>query len=78
MADTGTWLNFNNRLSLEVVVRGDPALFNPYGVILVNKDRHPHVKSDLGQRFIDWLISPAGHAAINTFTINGERAGDTL
>ena len=74
LADTGTWLNFNNRLGLEVVVRGDPALFNPYGVILVNKERHPHVKSDLGQRFIDWLISPAGQAAINAFTINGERA----
>jgi len=74
LADTGTWLNFNNRLNLEVVVRGDPALFNPYGVILVNKERHPHVKSDLGQRFIDWLISSAGQAAINTFTINGERA----
>jgi len=74
LVDTGTWLNFNNRLGLEVLVRGDPALFNPYGVILVNKERHPHVKYDLGQRFIDWLISPAGQAAINAFTINGERA----
>jgi len=54
--------------------RADPVLFKPYGVILVNKERHPHVKSDLGQRFIDWLISPAGHAAIASFTINGERA----
>lgn len=74
LADTGTWLNFNNRLGLKVMVRGDPALFNPYGVILVNRERHPHVKFDLGQRFIDWLISPAGQAAINAFTINGERA----
>lgn len=74
LADFGTWLNFNNRLDLETMVRGDPVLFNPYGVILVNKERHPHVKSDLGQRFIDWLISPAGQAAITAFTINGERA----
>jgi tungstate transport system substrate-binding protein len=74
LADSGTWLNFNNRLGLEVVVRGDPALFNPYGVILVNKERHPHVKAELGQRFIDWLISAAGQAAINAFTINGKRA----
>ncbi|MDA0231449.1 MAG: substrate-binding domain-containing protein [Proteobacteria bacterium] len=74
LADFGTWLNFNNRLSLKIVLHGDPALFNPYGVILVNKDRHPHVKSELGQRFIEWLISPAGQAAINAFTINGERA----
>ena len=74
LADTGTWLNFNNRLDLKVMVHGDPALFNPYGVILVNRERHPHVKFDLGQRFIDWLISPAGQAAINAFTINGERA----
>jgi len=74
LADSGTWLNFNNRQGLEVVIRGDPALFNPYGVILVNQDKHPHVKSALGQRFIDWLISPAGQATISSFMINGERA----
>ena len=74
LADSGTWLNFNNRQGLEVMISGDPALFNPYGVILVSKERHPHVKSDLGQRFIDWLIAPAGQAAISAFTINGERA----
>ena len=74
LADSGTWLNFNNRQGLKVVLRGDPALFNPYGVILVSKERHDHVKSGLGQRFIDWLIVPAGQAAIGSFTINGERA----
>ena len=74
LSDSGTWLNFNNRQNLEVALRGDPALFNPYGVILVNQERHPYVKAGLGQRFIDWLISPAGQAAISSFAINGERA----
>ncbi len=74
LADSGTWLNFNNRQGLAALLSGDPLLFNPYGVILVDRDRHPHVKSALGQRFIDWLISPAGQAAIDSFTINGERA----
>ncbi len=54
--------------------RTNPILFNSYGVILVNKERHPHVKPDLGQRFIDWLTSPARHAATTSFTINGQRA----
>ena len=73
-ADSGSWLNFHNRQGLTVVLRGDPVLFNQYGVILVNPDKHPHVKSALGQRFIDWLLSAAGQAAIDSFTINGERA----
>ena len=55
-------------------MRGDKVLFNQYGVILVDKHKHPHIKSALGQRFIDWLLSPAGQAAIDSFTINGERA----
>jgi tungstate transport system substrate-binding protein len=55
-------------------MRGDPLLFNQYGIILVSKAVHPHVKSTLGQRLIDWLLSPTGQAAIDSFTINGERA----
>ena len=74
LADSGTWLNFHNRRGLKIVLRGDPLLFNQYGVILVNKAKHPHVKSALGQRFIDWLLSAAGQSAINSFTIEGERA----
>lgn len=74
LADSGTWLNFKNRRGLVVMLRGDPALFNPYGVILVDRKRHPHVKSVLGQRFVNWLISPAGQEAIEAFAINGERA----
>jgi tungstate transport system substrate-binding protein len=73
LADRGTWLSFKNRRDLEVLVEGDPGLRNEYGVILVSKDKHPHVKAEQGQAFIDWLISPEGHAAINGFKINGER-----
>ena len=72
LADRGTWLSFKNRAGLRVLVEGDTRLFNPYGVILVNPERHPHVKADLGREFIAWLISPEGQAAIGDFRINGE------
>ena len=72
LADRGTWLSFKNRAGLRVLVEGDTRLFNPYGVILVNPKRHPHVKADLGQAFIDWLIGAEGQAAIGAFRINGE------
>ena len=72
LADRGTWLSFRNRAGMRVLVEGDRRLFNPYGVILVNPERHPYVKADLGREFIAWLISPEGQAAIGTFRINGE------
>ncbi|MBI3993630.1 MAG: substrate-binding domain-containing protein [Candidatus Lambdaproteobacteria bacterium] len=71
LADRGTWLGFRNKGGLVVVVEGDPVLFNPYGVILVNPARHPHVKAAAGQRFIDWLVSPAGQSAIAGFKVGG-------
>ena len=73
LADRGTWLSFENRGPLEVVVEGDARLFNPYGVILVNPERHGHVKAEAGQTFIDWLISADGQAAIASYTIGGEQ-----
>ena len=73
LADRGTWLSFRNKTSLKLMVEGDNRLFNPYGVILVNPDRFPHVKKDMGQTFIDWLISPEGQKAIGSFTIDGEQ-----
>ncbi len=72
LADRGTWLSFKNRASLRIVVEGDKRLFNPYGVILVNPKKHPHVKAALGREFIAWLISPEGQAAIGAFTVNGQ------
>jgi len=72
-ADRGTWLAFKNRADLAIVVEGDKRLFNQYGVILVNPERHPKVKKELGQAFIDWLVSPGGQAAIASYKIGGEQ-----
>jgi tungstate transport system substrate-binding protein len=72
ITDRGTWLSFNNKGTLANMVEGDKALFNQYGVILVNPARHAHVKAKDGQAFVDWLISASGQAAINAYTINGE------
>ena len=73
LADRGTWLAFKNRGDLEILVEGDRRLFNQYGVMLVNPAKHPNVKKDLGQTFIDWLVSPAGQYAIAGYKINGQQ-----
>jgi tungstate transport system substrate-binding protein len=73
LADRGTWLSFKNRQDLAVLVEGDKRLFNQYGVLLVNPVRAPTVKVGAGQKFIDWLISPAGQNAIASFKIDGQQ-----
>jgi tungstate transport system substrate-binding protein len=73
LADRGTWLSFRNRGDLVIAVEGDKRLFNQYGVILVSPQKHAHVKTELGQQFIDWLVSPEGQKAIADFKINGEQ-----
>jgi tungstate transport system substrate-binding protein len=73
LSDRGTWLNFKNRGDLDVVVEGDNKLFNQYGVILVNPEKHKHVRNDLGQAFIDWLVSADGQKAIADYKINGQQ-----
>lgn len=73
LTDRGTWLSFRNRQELKLLVEGDARLFNQYGVMLVNPGRHPHVKAAEGQRFIDWILSPAGQAAIADYRINGQQ-----
>jgi tungstate transport system substrate-binding protein len=73
LADRGTWLAFKNRGDLTILVEGDKRLFNQYGVMLVNPDKHANVKKALGQQFIYWLISPEGQAAIAAYKINGEQ-----
>jgi tungstate transport system substrate-binding protein len=73
LADRGTWLSFKNRADLKIVVEGDKRLFNQYGVMLVNPERHPTVKREWGQEFIDWLTSPAGQQTIAGYKINGEQ-----
>lgn len=73
LADRGTWLSFKNRQNLKVIVEGDSKLFNQYGVILVNPKKHPHVKAEAGQKFIDWLVSAEGQATIAGYKIGGEQ-----
>ena len=73
LSDRGTWLSFQNRQALKIVVEGDKRLFNQYGVMLVNPARHPSVKQELGRRFIDWLVSPDGQGTIAAYKINGEQ-----
>jgi len=73
LSDRGTWLSFKNKGDLQILVEGDKRLFNQYGVMLVNPSKHPNVKKDLGQAFIDWLISPEGQKAIAGYKINGEQ-----
>jgi tungstate transport system substrate-binding protein len=73
LTDRATWLAFRNRGQLRILVEGDVRLFNQYGVILVDPKRHPHVKTESGQRFIDWLVSPAGQKSIADYKIGGEQ-----
>ena len=73
LADRGTWISFKNRGDLGIVVEGDKRLFNQYGVMLVNPAKHPNVKTDLGQTFVDWVISPEGQRVIAGYKIDGEQ-----
>ena len=73
LADRGTWISFKNRGDLAIAVEGDKKLFNQYGVILVNPEKHPNVKKELGQAFIDWLVSPVGQTAIAGYKIDGQQ-----
>jgi tungstate transport system substrate-binding protein len=73
LSDRGTWISFKNRGDLEIVVEGDKRLFNQYGVMLVNPGKFPSVKKELGQSFVDWLVSPEGQAAIAGYKIDGQQ-----
>ncbi len=71
LTDRGTWLSFRNRRDLEILVEGDPPLFNQYGILLVNPAKHPHVKAKEARALIDWITSPEGQRAIGKFTVEG-------
>ena len=73
LTDRGTWISFKNRGPLAIVVEGDKKLFNQYGVMVVNPAKFPHVKAALAQQFADWVVSPAGQAAIAEYKIGGEQ-----
>lgn len=73
LSDRGTWLSFGNRGDLELLYAGDPVLFNPYGIIVVNPERFAHVNATEANALADWLVSEHGQAAIGAFVVNGEQ-----
>ncbi|GMO97759.1 substrate-binding domain-containing protein [Bradyrhizobium sp. TM239] len=73
LSDRGSWISFKDRGDLDTVVEGDKRLLNQYGVMLVNPEKFPNVKKELGQTFIDWLISPEGQAAIAGYKVDGQQ-----
>jgi len=73
LSDRGTWIHFKAKGELQIMVQGDKRLFNQYGVMLVNSARHPNVKKELGQRFIDYLVSPEGQKDIANYRIDGQQ-----
>ena len=74
LADRATWLNFKNKGELEILFGGDKNLFNQYGIILVNPKKFPHIKENLGQTFIDWIISSEGQNIIRNYNIKKKPA----
>ncbi|HZQ12990.1 MAG TPA: extracellular solute-binding protein [Pseudolabrys sp.] len=73
LSDRGTWIHFKNKGDLAIVVEGDKRMFNQYGVMLVNPQKHPNVKKELGQAFIDYLVSPQGQKDIANYKIDGQQ-----
>jgi tungstate transport system substrate-binding protein len=74
LSDRATWLKFGNKGRLDILFQSDPPLFNPYGIILVNPEKHPHIKTRDGQTFIEWMLSEAGQTLIANYRILGQQA----
>ena len=74
LSDRATWLKFGNKGRLDILFQSDPPLFNPYGIILVNPDKHPHIKTRDGQTFIEWMLSEVGQTLIADYRILGQQA----
>jgi tungstate transport system substrate-binding protein len=73
MTDRATWISFRNKGNFEIMLQGDPDLFNQYGIMLVNPEKHPHVKADAGQAFIDWILGAEGQNAIAAYQLGGKQ-----
>ena len=73
MTDRATWISFGNKGDYQIAVEGDAKMFNQYGIILVNPEKHPNVKADMGQQFVDWVISAEGQDAIASYKIDGQQ-----
>lgn len=73
LSDRGTWMTFANKGDLTILVEGDPALRNQYGLLRLDTARHPHVKAAEGRALVEWLLSPPGQSAIASFTVDGHQ-----
>ncbi|MET4130146.1 substrate-binding domain-containing protein [Roseovarius sp. MBR-6] len=73
MTDRATWIAFGNKGDYRIAVEGDARMFNQYGIILVNPEKHPGVKAEAGQTFIDWVLSDEGQAAIASYKVDGQQ-----
>ena len=73
LTDRATWTSFGNKADLDILVEGDKNLFNPYGVMLVSKNKCPTVNTKAGQAFIDWLLSETGQTAISAFRVDDKQ-----
>jgi tungstate transport system substrate-binding protein len=73
MTDRATWISFRNKGGLQLLVEGDPRMFNQYSLILVNPAKHSGTKAALGQQFIDFLLSPEGQREIAGFRVEGQQ-----
>jgi len=73
MTDRASWISFGNKGDHRIAVEGDPRLFNQYGIVLVNPEKHPNVKAEPGRQFVDWILSEEGQAAIASFQIDGQQ-----
>jgi tungstate transport system substrate-binding protein len=73
LSDRASWVSFGNKGDFEILVEGDPRLHNPYAAIVVNPQRHPHVRVKDAQSFVDWLVSAPGQAAIAAFRVDGQQ-----
>jgi tungstate transport system substrate-binding protein len=73
LSDRGTWISFKNKRDLTILVDGDRRLFNQYGIIMVNPAKHPHVRRELAQAFIDWVLAAEGQDAVRSYRIEGQQ-----
>ncbi len=73
LTDRATWISFGNKANFKILVEGDAALFNQYGVIIINHEKHPHVKDTLAKQFVDWLLSENGQSIIASYRLNEQQ-----
>ena len=73
MTDRATWIAFGNKANHRILVEGDPALFNQYGIVNINPARCPNVKTEMAGQFINWILSAQGQSAIAAYRKEGQQ-----